>query len=338
MSRREQGGWVRGPVVALLAILVTAACTPIGVGTTTPSAAATRAPIPVRAAWVAISGSQSPAWVAQDGGHFARNGLAVDLSFIEGSSRATAAMLGGSVDILVMAGPAAVTAARQGGDVVMVAGCLNTSVFRLMADPSIKTMADLRGKTVAITSLGTSDEFLLKKLLSSNGLAANTDVQIVQARDAAGQVAILRAGQVQAALLSPPNDLIARKGGAIVLADTVPMKLAYQATGVATTRAYLRSHRPEVLAFVRSMAEAIRRIKTDRAFAESIMGKYLKTDDSEVLEASWSAYSAAFDDIPYPSLAGIRQILDESGASDRDPADFADMSVVKELEDSGAFR
>jgi NitT/TauT family transport system substrate-binding protein len=292
----------------------------------------------VRAAWVAISGSQSPAWIAQEAGYFARYGLDVELTFIEGSSRATAAMLSGNVDILEQAGPAVVAAVKQGGDATMIAGCLNTSVFKLLAAPDIKTPAELKGKTIAITTFGTSDEFLLKKILGMHGLDPARDVTVIQARDAAGQVSVLTSGQAQAVVLSPPNDLIAQKLGATLLIDTIPLKLAYQATGVATSRSYLSKHRGAAVAFVKAIAEGMRRFKSDAPFAKQVMQKYLKTDDAEILDTTWKAYAAAFEEIPYPSTAGIQEILDETGESDRKPADFLDASIVKELEDSGFFK
>jgi hypothetical protein len=76
---------------------------------------------------------------------------------------------------------------KQGGDVTMIAGCVNTSVFKLMASKDIKTA---------------------------------TDVSVIQARDASGQVSVLTAGQVQAVLVSPPNDLIAQKHGATCLSTS----------------------------------------------------------------------------------------------------------------------
>jgi NitT/TauT family transport system substrate-binding protein len=292
----------------------------------------------VRAAWVAISGSQSPAWIAQEAGYFAKYGLDVELSFIEGSARATAALLSGNVDILEQAGPAAVAAVKQGGDVTMIAGCLNTSVFKLMSSKDIQTPVDLKGKTIAITSFGTSDEFLLRRVLSSNGLDPATDVTVVQARDAAGQVSVLTSGQVQAVMLSPPNDLVAQKQGAKLLVDTVPLKLAYQATGVATSRSYLSKHRAAAVSFVKAISDAIQRFKTDPAYAKQVMQTYLKIEDPEILDATWKGYAAAFEDVPYPSVAGIQEILDETGDKDRTPAEFLDSSVVKEIEDSGFFK
>jgi hypothetical protein len=68
------------------------------------------------------------------------------------------------------------------------------------------------------------------------------------------------------------------------------------------------------------------------------MQKYLKTDDAEILDATWKAYAAAFEEVPYPSTAGIQEILDESGETDRKPTEFLDASIVKELEDGGFFK
>lgn len=291
----------------------------------------------VTAAWVAITGNQSPAWIAQEGGLFKKYNLSVDLSFVQGSQPATAAMVSGSLDMVQMAGPSAIAAANKGADVVLVAGFLNTSVFKLMADPSIKSMSDLKGKVIAITKFGSSDEFILRKILKDNGLEPGKDVQITTAGDASGQIAALKAKLCQAILVSPPNDVTAEKQGAVLLLDTIPLKIPYQAVGLATTRRYIQAHHTAALEFVEAEAAALQRFKSDKPFAESVMSKYLKTNDQQVLDASWDAYSKAFVDIPYPSLPGIQEIMDESGIKGKKPEDFVDNSLVKELQDKGFF-
>ncbi len=289
-------------------------------------------------AWVAITGNQSPAWIAKEGGIFPKYNLDVSLSFIQGSSPATASMIGGSTDVVQMAGPSAITAAQQGADVVLIAGFLNKSVFKLMGDPSIKSMKDLKGKTIAITKFGSSDEFVLRRILKDNGLDATKDVKITQSGDASGQLAAFKAKLCDAILLSPPNDVVALHQGAALILDTIPLNLPYSAVGLASTRKYIASHRSTVLNVIRAESDALRRFKSDRNFAESVMAKYLQTDDKEALDASWDAYSAAYADIPYPSADGIQEIMDESGITGKKPDDFSDPSLVKELEDSGFYK
>jgi len=346
-------------VLSLVIVSIAAACAPaptpaptaapptaapiVAAATQAPTTAPTIAPtvgppVKVTAAWVAITGNQAPAWLAKEGGIFAKNNLDVNLTFIQGSATATQSLLGGSTQMIQMAGPAAVNAKSQGGDVAIIAGFVNLSVFKLMVDPSIKTVADLKGKTISITRFGSSDEFVLRKILKDNALDPNKDVKIIQAQDANGQLAAFKAKQTDAILLSPPNDLIAQKQGAALLVDTIPLKMPYQAVGLVTTRKYIKDNRATVLNFLKSEIEAIRRFKTDRAFAEATMAKYLQTNDPDVLSASWEAYAASFADIPYPSLLGIQQIMDESGVTGFKPEDFVDLSLVKELEDAGYFK
>ncbi len=307
--------------------------------TTAPAAPTKAAAVDhVNAAWVAITGNQAPAWIAKESGIFPKYNLDVSLSFIQGSSPATASMIGGSTDIVQMAGPAAITAAQQGADVVLIAGFLNKSVFKLMGDPNIKSMKDLKGKTIAITKFGSSDEFVLRRVLKDNGLDPTKDVKITQSGDASGQLAAFKAKLCDAILLSPPNDVVALHQGAALILDTIPLNLPYSAVGLASTRKYIAAHRATVLNFIRAEADALQRFKSDRNFAESVMAKYLQTDDKEALDASWEAYSKAYADIPYPNADGIQEIMDESGITGKKPEDFSDPSLVKELEDSGFFK
>ncbi|MBV8084828.1 MAG: ABC transporter substrate-binding protein, partial [Chloroflexi bacterium] len=169
-------------------------------GTSSKPAAGVNAAVEhVNIATATISANQMPVWIAADGGLFPKNGLEADVTGIAGSNTVVAAMVGGSLDVGQLGGPGLVNAGMGGADVVMFAGFLNKEDYRLMADPSIKTLNDLKGKTVAITSFGAADDFILRKVLVANNLKPDADVKIVAAKDNTGQLAAMSSHQVQAA-------------------------------------------------------------------------------------------------------------------------------------------
>src|SRR6185437_3667665 len=125
----------------------------------------------IRSAWVALTTGQAPSWMAMDGGYFAKYGLDVDMQYIEGSAKTTAAMIGGSVDNAEMAGEATVVAETKGADLVIIAGYNNYSPFKqVSSDPSVKSLPDLNCNTVATSQGGSPDEFILNKVLQLNGM------------------------------------------------------------------------------------------------------------------------------------------------------------------------
>jgi ABC-type nitrate/sulfonate/bicarbonate transport system substrate-binding protein len=311
---------------------------PAGSAAAKPSAAGSAATgEKVRGAWVAVGATQSPLWAAKEGGFFTQNGIEPDLTLIRGSSTAAAALLSQNVDVVEMSGPGTVNASSHGADIVMIAGFVNYAVYKLMADPSIKTVDDLKGKTIAVSQIGGQDDFILRKVLKTKGLTPDVDVHIIATKDIPGSVAALKTKQVQAAILAEPEHVPALEAGAHELIDITGMHIPFAATGLVATRSYLKAHHTAAVGFLKSVVQGIRRIKSDRAFTDGIMSKYLKTDDKATLDAAWQTVSTVFEDKPYPSIPGLQEVIDENNVKGHKPEEFADSTLVKELDDAGFF-
>jgi NitT/TauT family transport system substrate-binding protein len=290
--------------------------------------------------WVAVSGSQAVAWVTKEGGYFARNGVDVDLLYLAGSPTAAAALVSGRVEFVQMAGPAVVAADAQGAHLVMVMGFVNQPVFVVMTTPDIQTPEQLKGKTAAVSKVGSSDDFMLREALSHWGLKPDTDVKITGVGSVTAQIAAIEKRLVQAVVVDPPNDVLAQQAGTRLLARVSDLGIAYQAAGLVTTREYIRSHADVVARVVRAMTEGVHRIKTNRAFAEEVMAKYLKNSNPLVVDAAYEAYVNIFPRAPAPTKAGLAAIVKESMSSGllKTPVDVStmlDTSFVEKLQASG---
>ncbi|HTD46092.1 MAG TPA: ABC transporter substrate-binding protein [bacterium] len=262
--------------------------------------------------WVAVTGSQAVAWVAKEGGYFDRNGVDVDLVYLAGSPTAAAALVSGRVEFVQMAGPAVVAADAQGAHLVMVMGFVNQPVFVVMTTPDVQTPDQLKGKTVAVSKVGSSDDFMLREALSHWGLRPDADVKITGVGSVSAQIAAVEKGLVQGIVVDPPNDVLAQQAGAHLLARVSDLGVPYQAAGLVTTREYIRSHGGLIARVVRAMTEAVHRIKTDRAFSEEVMARYLKNTNPVVVDAAYEAFVNVFARTPAPTRAGLAEIVKES--------------------------
>ncbi|HET9001659.1 MAG TPA: ABC transporter substrate-binding protein [bacterium] len=312
----------------------------LGTAATGAAAPVWSAPTKVTMLWVAVTGSQAVAWVTKEGGYFARNGVDVDLTYLAGSPTAAAALVSGRVEFVQMAGPAVVAADARGAHLVMVMGFVNQPVFVLMATPEIQAPEQLKGKTVAVTKVGSSDDFMLREALSHWGLRPDADVMITAVGSVAAQVAAMEKRLVQGAVVDPPNDVLAQQAGAHVLARIGDLGIPYQAAGLVTTREYIQAHADVVARVVRAMTEGVHRIKTDRAFSEEIMARYLKNTNPVVVDAAYESFVNVFQRVPAPSKAGLAEIVKESVSSGLmkesvDVGTMLDPSFVDKLQRSG---
>ena len=291
-----------------------------------------------------ISGAQAVLWVAKETGLFRKNGLDVDLVYIAGGPRSMAALLSGQLQVIGTGGNALV-AANLGGakDAVLIATTYNTLVFSLMTRASFKEPKDLQNKSLGVTGLGSLSDFTLRTLLRKWALDPTRDVVI---RPMGGYPEILsgmQSGMLDGGVFSPPGNLNALALGYREFADAGSMGIEYASTCYATTRRFIRERRETVAQFIRSLTEAIHRFKTDKAGSLKIMQQYIRSRDPKVLEETYRVYALQYlPRAPYPTLNGVKAILDSFGdsipaAKTASPETFVDMSFVQELEKSGVL-
>jgi ABC-type nitrate/sulfonate/bicarbonate transport system substrate-binding protein len=296
-------------------------------------------PTKVAMAWPAVVGSVAPVWLAKEGGYFAEAGLDVDLEYIAGSPKALAALVSGNVQFAAAPGPAVVAADVNGANAVLVMAWVNEPAFVVMTAPEITTPEQLRGKTIAVSSLGASDDFMLREALRHWGLQPDTDVHITALGPQSG-VPALEQRLVHGMVANPPNDVRARQVGAHRLARIADFGIPYLGSGLATTREYLQTQRSTVSRVVQAVTRGVHRFKTDSAFAKQVLSTYLQNTDAEVLDGAYSAYVDVFPRVPLPTLAAMQQSAKEAMASHDaagtiDIAPMWDASFVEALQQSG---
>jgi ABC-type nitrate/sulfonate/bicarbonate transport system substrate-binding protein len=293
----------------------------------------------VTVGYSAVAAGQLPAWMAKESGIFRKNGVDVQLVYFRGGTTATMALLARETPISQVAGPAIVSASLRGADAVIVAGGVVITEWWLMTRPDIKTAEKLKRGSVAIGVFGGLADVMARLALKRLGVTPVKDVTMVQISGVPEQLSALETGRVQAAMLPPPENLMAQKRG---FYNLLTVRLPYQSACVATTRTFIRENPDIVRRYVKSQVEAIHRIKTDREAALRVLAKYLALQDKEILERTYDDISTD-DRIPpkqYPTLEGIKNILEPLAETDpkaktAKPEDFVDVRFIKELDESG---
>ena len=293
----------------------------------------------INVGYSAISGDALPAWVAKDAGIFEKNGLDVQLVFFTGGTTAVMALVSADTPIAQLAGPAVINSVLAGSDAVLILGGVTSLNYYLMGRPEIKTPEQLKGGSVAISRFGSSSDFIARYALSKIGLNPGKDVTIVQIGSTTARVDAALTGRVQATVVQPPASIIAQKRGMTILADLPKLGLVYQHTSAATTRKYIREHRDIVRRYVKSQVEAVNRIYTDKEASLRALARFIgRNVERDILEKTWENLLSepVLPKKQYPSLEGIKTILtSEIKGKPAKPEEFADLSFVRELDQSG---
>jgi len=296
---------------------------------------------PLRAGYTSISGNMTPLWAAREGGYFKKYGMDMDVISMPSGNEGMNALIAGELEFLAIAGSTTTSAAVGGADVVALGTTIERLVTSLMVVPSIQKPEDLRGKSVGISRFGTSIDTGARIAIQHFGLEPVKDVSIVQIGAMPSILGALRGGRIQAAILSYPSIIQAKREGYREMLDIASLGMPYASTGITVRRSYVQQRRALVTNYVKAILEAIARIKKDKAFALDVMTKYLRTKDKEILDGTYDVSVTKYlKQLPFPTAEAFRTVLEELAevnpkAKGQDPRKFFDDSILRELEKSG---
>jgi NitT/TauT family transport system substrate-binding protein len=163
----------------------------------------------VRVAISNFSASYIPIVLAQKRGYYAEEGIGVEIILMAGLT-GTRALIGNSVEFGSASNP---TAAVQGAKLKILMVFNDKPPGSFMAQPAFKNIAELRGKRVGGSTIGSLDYGWLKEVLPKFGLNLEKDVNFVPVGSTSARYVALRAGSIDAASLSPPSSLLAHSLG-----------------------------------------------------------------------------------------------------------------------------
>jgi NitT/TauT family transport system substrate-binding protein len=288
-----------------------------------------------------LSATQAAVWLAKDGGSFQRHGLDVDLLFVGSGAKLTQALVAGDLKIGLIGGAAPIAARLRGAEVKIIAVAFNTVALSLVTQSDIRSLGDLRGKRVGISRFGSNTDFGMRYLLKKEGIA-DREVVLLQLGDAPAIFGALQAGTIQGGILSYPTTAAATKKGFKELVDFSEIGLEFPNSNVVVTDAFLQTQADIVRRFLRGFIEGLHRFKTDEAFTKRVIGKYLRLQDTTVLDETYRLFAPKIPKMPYPTAAGFRLALDslsdEPRARSARPEEFYDDTILRSLEKESFFR
>jgi NitT/TauT family transport system substrate-binding protein len=288
----------------------------------------------------AQAGAFAPIWITKEAGLFKKNGLDVNLIFIPGGPTAAASMLAGEVQAVAMAGPAVVTSNLAGTDLVMIAGMVNTFAFQIITVKNITAAQQLKGKRVGVNRFGTAPDIAARFALRRMGIDPS-EVTILQLGEQSTRLLAMKAGQIEAAIVLPPITTMAQRDGMNVLMDMSELGAEFQITGLASSQGFIQKNRASAMKLMRSFVEGIHFYKTRKKESMAIISKYMRTNDTEAVEATWDYFANKIvPRKPYPTAQGIKALLDLAAKERPEAAKVAperimNVSLLKELDESG---
>ncbi len=280
---------------------------------------------------VTASVAHLPVLVANEAGLFRKYGFDVEVIHIRGGALITMTIMSGSVQFSGAGAESVVAARIEGGDVVLLACPVDTDAVYLIARPEIKSAADLKGKTTAVTRLGSTTHFYLRTALRHLGLDPEKETTILQLGAGGEIVAAMQSGRVAAAALTLHNAFPLMQMGWPVLVDLSKAEFLYPPSCVASSRAFVRNNPGLVERFLKAYLEAIRVIKKDSGLTEQVFKKWQRGTDSLVTKKTVEVYAPLFKPVPYVPDRGLDLVLKELSRRRPVPRNFSTIPTSSEI-------
>jgi NitT/TauT family transport system substrate-binding protein len=262
--------------------------------------------------------------------------------FESGSTLAQVARAG-EVKFAINSGPGTIAARTQGADAVIVAAVVNTLPYSLVATKGITKWADLKGKKIGISRIGSGTDTAIRLVCKKFGLDPTKDIIILQGGTQPSRLQALSVGALDATLVSPPLDLTAKKQGFSVLVNVAELGILYPQLVIETSDRFNRENPQTVKNFLKGFIEGVHYVATHKGETKEIITKYLKSSDPEILESTYQSFLQVTDYSAHPNLEGIRNAIDEvaqrlPAAHGKKPESFVDLRFLKELQRENFFK
>jgi NitT/TauT family transport system substrate-binding protein len=211
-----------------------------------------------------------PILVAKEKGFFEKHGLDVTLDYFAGGVPATAALIGGSVQFIDVAFENNVKAAKRGQPVVSILGLQSDFAGAIVArTDAVEKLGDkldansLKGLRVGTLARGGFADVSTRYIVNDAGLDPEKDIELVPIKGADRQLAAGEAGEVDAAFVMEPWNVIATESGKwryvvdLTQGEGPESFRSIGYTTLQTTKSYVAENRETSEKVVRAVVEAL---------------------------------------------------------------------------------
>ena len=247
-----------------------------------------------------------PYYAAITQGFFAQQHVNVQLVRLAPNA-AVAALIQGEVDAS-NSPDTTLIAATRGFPVKVVLSLWKQAPWIIMGRQEITSIQELKGKNVGTNQVGSGPYVYLKAGLERAGMSLS-DVNIISSPGTQDTFTLLANGHLDGAVLSPPFDAQAEMLGYHEIAFIGDAQESPY-IGLGTTDAFIRDHRPTLVAVIRALMEANAWLKANPAGAADLGVRYVGVEPAAALRSAEKAIPQ-LSDTGEASLTGIQQSINQ---------------------------
>jgi ABC-type nitrate/sulfonate/bicarbonate transport system substrate-binding protein len=283
-----------------------------------------------------------PLWMARDQGFFAKYGIESEPVLLRSGATLVTGMASGDIQIGRTAGAAVLSAVAAGHEIKMLATFSSRNSYDVVVRPNIKRAEDLRGKKLAINSVGGGTWIGAMLWLEHFGIDPQRDQILLQSvGDQGVQSQALESGVVDVVFVDSVYSKLLKQKGMTILAESSELKQPLVSQSTIVPRAFLHQY-PEIAeSYLKGEIEGIAFAvapKNKPAVIKTLMRR-LRVD-ATAAEEGYSDMLRGVDRKPFASLEGMRNL--QRLLRPRNPNivelrvdDVVDNSIMSKLDETG---
>lgn len=266
-------------------------------------------------------------------GLYRKEGVDLQFRVLRGDLAISAIVAGRDIDYMYGAG-SAVTAAVRGLPVKVLSHDLKSVLFYLMAQPKLRSPQELKGKRVAVASLGGTGAVATRASIRALGLDPDRDVTYIVIGAASVRLAAMETGSVEAAIMPVPWNIRMKQKGfrELIFAGNV---MSQPLTGVAAGKDRIEQNPEQVRRILRGFLRSLRAVRNERTEIVEFIGRRYSLDQAAA-EETYKILLQTLTDDGTVSDAVLKELLDqtrqETGVKkDLAVKDVIDYTLVREV-------
>ena len=271
-----------------------------------------------------------PAEVARRRGFFREQNLDAKL-LLTRSEVDRAALVSGSVDYTLRAGSSFVSAAR-GLPVRIVLLATIKPFWGLVVRPQIKSVAELKGKSLGVPGLLGAQQLSAKYILKHYGLDPDKDV-VYRVVETGARIPAIQSGAIDSSMMDYGEAFRAKKIGLKMLVNAADLH-GLLAGGLAVNITKLKEQPDQVRRVLKAMVEALRYIQENPEGTQEIMADWLKIDRemaADIYQMAKTNYTknGMVEESSLNYL--VTTMLAEGGIKNVSPSQLVDFSLLQQV-------
>jgi ABC-type nitrate/sulfonate/bicarbonate transport system substrate-binding protein len=277
----------------------------------------------IRVGVISDSATSWPLRIAQEKGFFKQEGAEVDIVVEVDSGKLLAALADGKVDISHQASDHFIRGVQEGKD-VFIFMTISRPIFDFVVSPDVKSISDLKGKTIALDRPTTGYWVLFRKVFAQKGVSPEDYKLLPNLGGAEKRFLAVKEGRAQGTFLNPPLSLTAISQGFPRLTGLAEHFPDLPGSSGGARREWAKQHEASLVAYLRGWKRAVEWLADpkNRDEATAIYARRVKADPQQLAGTYDSFVRDGLVRSPL-SMKGMQQMLDllvESGQLTADKA------------------